>query len=190
MVIGKTITMLRLLNLDDGNPIHRRNGFTQLGDLAKTLTQQSRAADDEVKRLRAMAASSKDAQEGKDLKAFADELGGALWRQQKVARDLNGYLAYEDFHEMAQWSEADQKLNHSVFGVDDPLAQMPTDFQVRDKNGLPWSPMHPHMGHDPNEPTATEYARAAADDFQKRVPDIVQDESHAAAHVDGALAGC
>ena len=66
-IVSKTITTLRLLNLDDGNAIHRRNGFNTLGDLAKTLMQQARAADDEVKRLRALAAKTKDPQEAKDL---------------------------------------------------------------------------------------------------------------------------
>ncbi len=190
LVISKTITTLRLINLDDGNVIHRRNGFGALGDLAKTLMMQARAADDEVKRLRDVAARSKDSQEGKDLKSFADELGGALWRQQKIARDLNGFLAYEDFHELAQPSEAEKSMNQSLFGVDDPQAEAPTDFQIRSRNGVPWSPMHPQMGHDPNEPTATQYAKAAASDFQSRIPDIVLDENHAASHVDGALAGC
>jgi hypothetical protein len=189
IVISQTISALRFTNLDDGNAIHRRNGFTSLGELAKTLMIQARSGDDEVKRLRKIAAASKDTPEGKALKQFADELGGALWRQQKIARDLNGFLAYEDFHDMSQWSEGDQKMNESVFGVPDPQEQMPTDFQVRTPNGT-WSPMHPHLGHDPNEPTATEYERAAADDFQQRIPDIVLDENQAATRVDNALTGC
>ncbi len=189
-VLGKTITTLRLLDLDDGNPIHRRKGMNILADLASTLMKQARAGDNEVKRLRALAAKTQDPQEGKDLKNFADELGGALWRQQRVARDLNGLLAYEDFREMAQWSDGDKQMNHSVFGVDDPQAEMPVDFQFRNRNGTLYSPMHPRLGHDPNEPTATQYAKAAADDFQARIPDIILDENHAATHVDGAIAGC
>ncbi len=189
-VLSKTITTLRLINLDDGNAIHRRNGMNTLAELASTLMKQSRAADNEVKRLRAIAARTTDPQAAKDLKDFADELGGALWRQQKVARDLNGLLAYEDFRDMTQWGEEDKQMNRSVFGVDDPQQEMPTDFQIRGRNGILYSPMHPHLGHDPNEPTATQYAKAAADDFQSRFPDIVLDENHAATHVDGAITGC
>lgn len=189
-VLGRTITTLRFIDLDDGNPIHRHKGMNQLADLASAMMKQARSGDNEVKRLRAIAAKTQDPQEAKDLKNFADELGGALWRQQKIARDLNGLVAYEDFRDMAQWSESDKQMNRAVFGVDDPQAQMPADFQIRRRDGTYYSPMHPLLGHDPNEPTATQYAKAAADDFQGRIPDIVLDENHAASHVDGALNGC
>lgn len=190
VLVGRSIATLRLTNLDDGNPIHRRNGMNALGDLAKTLMQQSRSGDDEVKRLRKIAAQTKDPAESKALKDFADELGGALWRQQKIARDLNGLLAYEDFKDMAAWSDADKNMNQSVFGVKDPQAELPLDFQPRDAQGHPYNPMKPQLGHDPNEATATQYARAAADDFAGRIPDITQDEAHAASHIDTALTGC
>jgi len=197
-IVSKTITTLRLLNLDDGNAIHRRNGFNTLGDLAKTLMQQARAADDEVKRLRALAAKTKDPQEAKDLKDFADELGGALWRQQRIARDLNGYLAYEDFQDMATVDESQAKANQALFGVSDPLQQQPVGIpgqgspviQYGPNVGQPAPVFPPHLGHEVNTPTATQYAKAAADDFQNRIADIVLDENHAAGHVDGALAGC
>jgi hypothetical protein len=193
VVVGKTITTLRLVNLDDGNPINRHKALNALGDLAKKLMQQARAGDNEVKRLRALAASqkTKDPAESKDLAEFANELGGALWRQQKIARDLNGYLAYEDFHDMTQTDEGQQQINRATFGVPDPQAgQWPVDFQGNSNRNGPNPTPHPALGHDPNEPTATQYARAAADDFQNRIPDIVLDENHAATHVDGALAGC
>jgi hypothetical protein len=189
-VITQTIATLRMTNLDDGNEIHRRNGLNALGDLAKTLMLQARSGDDEVKRLRDIAAKTTDPDSAKALKSFADELGGALWRQQKIARDLNGYLAYVDFHDMSQWSEADQNMNRAVFGVNDPLAEMPSDFQNHTQSGQSWPPMKPHLGHDSTDPTATQYAKQAADDFQKRIPDIVIDENHAATHVDGALGKC
>jgi hypothetical protein len=193
-VITQTITALRMTNLDDTNPIKRRNNLNALGDMAKTLMQQSRSGDDEVKRLRDLAKKTKDPDEAKALNQFANELGGALWRQQKIARDMNGFLAYVDFHDMAQWSEADQNLNQSVFGVSDPLAQAPRDFNgstgVRGGTGL-WRPQAPpHLGHDPTDPTPGMQAKWAADDFQNRIPDILLDESHAASHVDNALTGC
>jgi hypothetical protein len=161
-----------------------------LADLAKQLMQQARSGDDEVKRLRKLAAQTKDPQEAKALKEFADELGGALWRQQKIARDMNGFLAYEDFKEMATPTEAEKNANQSLFGVSDPQSQLPIDFQPRDPQGRPYDPTHPSLGHDPNEPTATQYAHNAADDFALRVPDIVRDEGHAASHIDNVLTGC
>lgn len=188
-IIGQTISTLRFTDLDDGNPIHRNKGLKALGDLAKSLTLASRSGDDEVKRLRKIAADTKDPDESKALKDFADELGGALWSQQKVARDLNGFLAYQDFHDMTQWDESQKQMNQANFGVSDPLAEAPRDMQYG-ANGqrLPSPP--PHLGHDPNEPTSTQQAKWAADDFQNRIPIIMRDENAAAGKIDGAIKGC
>ncbi len=188
--INHTISWLRLVDFDDGNAIHRRNSMNALGDMAKTLMQQARSGDDEVKRLRKIASQTKDPKAAKDLKDFADELGGALWRQQKIARDLNGFLAYEDFKEMATPTDGEKVANRSIFGVDDPQAEMPLEFQPRDAQGQHYNVMHPMIGHDPNDATATQYARAAADDLKARIPDILQDELNAAGKVDGALGSC
>lgn len=195
MVITQTITELRVTDLDETNEIHRRNSLNTLGDMAKTLMQQSRSGDNEVKRLRDLAKKTKDPQESKALLDFANELGGALWRQQTIARDMNGFLAYVDFHDMTQWSEADQNMNTAVFGVRDPLAEAPQDFNgsgAGSRGTMPsWRPAAPaHLGHDPTDPTPGQQAKWAADDFQKRIPDIILDESHAASHVDTALTGC
>lgn len=189
-VIGQTISTLRFTDLDDGNPIHRNKGLNALGDLAKSLMMTARSGDDEVKRLRKIASETKDPQEAKALKDFADTLGGALWSQQKVARDLNGFLAYQDFRDMAQWSEADQHMNQANFGVSDPLAENPRDIQHYGANGQPIATPHPHLGHDPNEPTSTQQAKWAADDFQNRIQTIMRDENLAAGKVDGAIQGC
>jgi len=192
LVIAQTVTRLRAVNLDDGNPIHRRNGLNALGDLAKSLMMQSRSADDEVKRLRKLAKTSTDPQEAVDLKAFADELGGALWRQQTIARDLNGYLATIDFRDMAKFDDAQQNMNMAVFGVPDPIED-PLHVQM---NGqvVPYMwrpPMMPYLpGHDPTEPTATQEAQAAAKDFEARESGIATDEGQAATHVNGALKNC
>lgn len=193
MVITQTITALRVTDLDETNDIKRRNNLNALGNMAKQLMQQARSGDDEVKRLRDLAKKTQDAQEAKALKDFADELGGALWRQQTIARDMNGFLAYVDFHDMAQFSEADQNMNRSVFGVADPLAQTPTSIpQMKNAPGqvYAWQPRPPALGHNPNDPTPGQQAQWAADDFQHRLPDIVLDENHAATHVDMALNGC
>lgn len=188
-IIGQTITQLRLTDLDDGNPVNRKKGLDALGDLAKNLMLQSRSGDDEVKRLRKIAAQTKDPDESKSLKAFADELGGALWSQQKIARDLNGFLAYTDFRDMAQFDESQQQMNQANFGVNDPLNQRPRDMQYGPQGQYLPTP-RPHLGHDPNEPDATQQAKWAADDFQNRIPIIMQDENAAAGKVDGAIKGC
>ncbi len=195
--LQQLITRLRAVNLDDGNPIHRRNGLDALGEFAKTLTKQSLSAEDEVKRLRALAEKSTDPQEQKELKAFADALGGALWRQQKVARDLNGYLAAVDFQDMATFTEGQQQANRAVFGVPDPYISTVADTKPNpgvDRNRSTIDPSTgmrpPPLGHDINQATATQEATAAAKDFESRLPDITSDENGAAAHVTAALARC
>lgn len=195
--LQQLITRLRAFNLDDGNPIHRRNGLDALGEFAKNLAKQARSADDEVKRLRALAEKSTDPQEKKELKAFADALGGALWRQQKIARDLNGYLAAVDFQDMATFTEGQQQANRAVFGVPDPYISTVADTRPNAgtdgrRNSIdPATGMRPApLGHDPNVPTATQEATAAASDFQSRLPDIAFDENSAAQHVTGALSRC
>ncbi len=195
--LQQLITRLRAFNLDDGNPIHRRNGLDALGEFAKNLTKQARSADDEVKRLRALAEKSTDPQEKKELKAFADAVGGALWRQQKIARDLNGYLASVDFQDMATFTEGQQQANRALFGVPDPYISTVADTRPNAgtdgrRNSIdPSTGMRPPpLGHDPNVPTATQEATAAASDFASRLPDITLDENSAAQHVTGALSRC
>lgn len=193
-VLSQTISQLRTLNLDDGNPIHRRNGLAGLGDLAKSLMQQAIAGDKEVKRLRDLAASSKDPEQKKDLKNFADALGGALWRQHKVARDLNGFLASVDYHDMKELSESQRAMNDAVFGVADPMAEYPADVRAAMLNPAQRSPnLGVDQGRVPamfGEPTVTGQARAAAEDFQARIADISNDEAIAANNVTGAVSGC
>lgn len=190
-IIGQTITQLRFTNLDDGNSIHHSNGLKALGDLAKNLMQQARAGDDEVKRLRKIAADSKDPDEAKALKDFTDELGGALWSQQKVARDLNGFLAYQDFRDMSQWSESGEQMNQATTGVKDPFSgEVPPEMRVYTASGKVANNMAPMLGHDANEASATQQAKWAADDFQTRIPAIMRDENAAAEKIDGAISGC
>ncbi|MDP9110549.1 MAG: hypothetical protein M3M96_02820 [Candidatus Eremiobacteraeota bacterium] len=195
-VLSQTISQLRTLNLDDGNPIHRRNGLAGLGDLAKSLMQQAIAGDSEVKRLRDLAASSTESEQKKELKNFADALGGALWRQHKVARDLNGFLASVDYHDMKQLSDSQRAMNNAVFGVADPMAELPADVRAATTMNRS-SQRSPNLGVDGErvpamfgEPTTTGQARAAAEDFQARIADISNDEAIAANNVTGAVGDC
>ncbi len=190
-IIGQTITNLRYTNLDDGNELHRTHGLQALGNLAKALVMQARSGDDEVKRLRRIAAQTKDPDNAKALKTFADALGGALWTQQKIGRDLNGFLAYQDYRDMSKWGESGEEMNQALFGVPDPLTEMPVDMGPRRGTGAAINiPLHPASGHDPAEANATQQAKWAADDFEKRIPFILKDENSAANDVDGAITGC
>jgi hypothetical protein len=167
-VIAQSITQLRFVNLDDGSIIHRTQGLNALRDLASTLYKQSHGGDGEIKRLRALAALSPDVETRTELKAFADALGGALGRQLKLARDLNGLLAYADYDDMRGFGNGYGDTSQFFFGANDPLART-----------IPGAPQ-----------TVTQYARTAANDFQDRLPAIMNDENQAAGHVVGALGRC
>ena len=186
LVVAQTISALRSVDLDDGNEIDRQKGLRSLGDLAKTLMEQSRAGDREVQQLRKLAAKSSDATQKKELKAFADVLGGALWRQQRIARDLNGFLAATDMRDMMALDESQRQMNMGTLGVEDP-SRVIAPGEVH--GGSPELLTQPFWERDPSL-TATDEAHAAANDFESRVPDISNDEALAADHVGGAVSGC
>ncbi|HZT13526.1 MAG TPA: hypothetical protein VFA29_12010 [Candidatus Baltobacteraceae bacterium] len=165
-VIAQTITQLRLTNLDDGNPIHRYNALNALRDLASSLDKQSSSGAADIARLRDLAAHSPDPVQQKELKSFADALGGALGRQLKMARDLNGYIAYVDYSGMRGRMDSGSAFDQGF--SEDPF----TPQALRSRN------------------SATAYAQNAAADFQTRLPLIVRDEDTAQTHEDAAFGGC
>jgi hypothetical protein len=191
-MLAQTIRALRAVNLDS-NPIARRNSLQQLGDFARDLNLQALNGDGEVKRLRAMAEKSTDPERKKELKAFADWLGGALWRQRKVARDLNGFLATMDFRDMAKLDESQQNMNISTFGSADPTVPFPGDAQpiLNGTSGHGTGRYSgPILAPKAVQPSDTAQALAAAKDFELRLAEISNDEAMAADHVPGATSGC
>lgn len=166
-VISQSITELRMVNLDDGNLMHRNAGLAALRELASSLHKQSAAGDGEIKALRALAAKATDPQEGKELKAFADALGGAIGRQLKMARDFDGYLAYVDYLDNRGLSAGGSPMDNDFFAPD------------------PYAPAAVRSRY-----SATAYAENAAKDFQARFPAIIRDENTAASHADAAFEGC
>jgi len=177
LLVGQTMSRLREVDLD-GSSISRRNGLQDLGKLAKDLRAEAVSGVGEVQRLRQLAAKSTDPVQKKELKSFADSLGGALYRQKKIANDLNGFLAAMDYHDMANMSESQQQMNSGNLGQADPRFIDPLD-RVK------------AMGGDPRLQTpANQLAKEAADDFARRTADITNDEALAAQHTEGAVSGC
>lgn len=190
-VVGDTIAKLQNVKLD-GNPITRRNDLQAVGDLAKDLHGRAVSGIAEVKKLREIAEKSTDPVQKKELKAFADELGGALYRQKKIAQDLNGLLAAFDYHDM-RMSSSDITQNG--------MSSDPSQLQV---SNAPSAPKKTDLRYDPGNQfqpskgtsvfnvthTDSELAQFAASDFTLRVPDITNDEALAANHAEGAVSGC
>lgn len=192
-VLGQTVATLRAPDLDR-NVIQHRNSMDALGDLAKKINKQATDGDADIKRLRKLAAESADAERKKELTAFADWLGGAMWRQKKIARDLNGMLATEDYYDMSNLDEDQQNIDIALFGSPD---QRPVSVsELSPTKPLPLSgvqsgePQGVYAPYRKVRPTLAEAAAAAAKDFQLRQAAIASDESMAAAHAEGATHGC
>ncbi len=181
LLLSQTIGKLHGVNLD-GDPISRRNGLQELGDLAKDLRAQAVSGDREVKRLRDIAAKSSDAEQKQELKKFADELGGALYRQKKIANDLNGLLAAFDYHDMSKLDETTQKANELTLGVPTLARNDPEQTAAQGPLG--------RVNNIPLPPSDNLLAAKAANDFEVRMADITNDEGQAAEHTTGAVSGC
>ena len=81
-------TNLRQTDFDRLNEIQLRNAINTLMDQAGKVRIAGKAADDEIKKLREYANASDDPERKAELKAFADALGGAIYRQTKAAAEF------------------------------------------------------------------------------------------------------
>ena len=86
-------TNLRNTDFDKQNEIQRRNTLDALLDQAGRIRIAGKAADDEIKKLRDYAKASDDPARKAELKAFADALGGAIYRQTKAAKEFMADVA-------------------------------------------------------------------------------------------------
>jgi len=81
-------TNLRGTDFDKLNAIQRRNVLERMLRQAEAIAKAAKAGDAEVKRLREYAVNSPDPKRKEELKAFADALGGAIYRQERAAVEL------------------------------------------------------------------------------------------------------
>jgi len=72
-------------DFDKLNFLQRRNSIEALMKQAEAIRIASSSGDVEVKKLREYAAAATDPERKAELKAFADALGGAMYRQKKAA---------------------------------------------------------------------------------------------------------
>jgi hypothetical protein len=174
--LSATVTQLRKADFQS-DPLTYHRGITQLDAYATELHDNAVRGVGEVKRLRALAQTSKDPVRKSELKAFADALGGALYRQKKAAADLTGFIAYLQARDMRHTPEIERAI--ATDHMDPPTvrgapAMEPSPFQL-------WTDIH----MAPNE-----MAEQAARDFDQRVQEITLDEGTAADHAEGAVSGC
>ncbi len=165
--VSLAIDTLRHVNLDSSNIIERRKSQASIERLAESLRMSSGDAQGQIKRLREMAAQSTDPMRKKDLKEFADALGGALARQERIGADLQRMLVIMDGRKARMEAEDDVMYAN-------PDAIRPGWYFDRD-----FSPTHYNA-----------MALAAAQEVENRTVGITADESKAAEHVVGAVNGC
>jgi hypothetical protein len=164
--VAAAVLTLRSVNLESQNGIVKHNGMTNIERLATDLRVSSHKADKEIKQLREISTQATDPVRKSELKAFADALGGALARQDKIGSDLQTMLLRMTGRDNEQ--EAYKQIQTTVNVV------MPDQIMDQIFAPVPYNTV----------------AHAFAKDLETRTVDIAGDESKAAEHVVGAVNGC
>jgi hypothetical protein len=167
-----------------GNPIQRRNMMQRLADLADAISKQFKTGMGEVGALRALEKQTKDPEEKAELKASADALGGALYRQHLIGRDLDGFIAFMYAADMRRPDDGDMLSQEEQANRTDVAA-----YASR-------APVWPSLtsstmlaGSESLQDDA-QMSMNASRDFTSRFPAITTDEMDAAGHFNQAAAGC
>jgi hypothetical protein len=168
-------TNLRGTDFDKLNLIQRRNALERMLRQAEAIAKAAKAGDAEVKRLREYAVNSPDPKRKEELKTFADALGGAIYRQQKAAvevqRDILIMRSRDDAQEMKEKIHDDD--------VNTPMTQ---------RMGLSTPrPLRPTPSPDPEYDRHYKYL---ADKLDLLNEAILRDEGIAADHSIAATSGC
>ena len=190
--LGSLINTLRNPQMA-GDDLSRRLEKQRLNNVADSMYRQYRAGESEVDRLRSLAKVAPDPDQKKEMTDAADALGGVLYRQHLIQRDMDGFLAYLDASEMnADMNELRHQDQASMQGG-------PIDPQTGQPNPLPywippnssiWNREHAMQPGDETPEQDLQMARAASADFQSRLPAILTDELNAGGHVASASDHC
>ena len=168
-------TNLRGTDFDKLNLIQRRNALERMLRQAEAIAKASKAGDAEVKRLREYAVNSPDPQRKEELKTFADALGGAIYRQQKAAvevqRDVLIMRSREDAQEMKEKIHDDD--------VNTPMTQRMGFSTPR--------PLRPTPSPDPEYDRHYKFLAQKLDVLNEG---ILRDEGIAQDHSIAATSGC
>jgi hypothetical protein len=107
----RTIAMMSInahnTDFDKQNIFQRRNSIQALMKQAEAIRVASSSGDVEVKKLREYANAATDPQRKAELKAFADALGGALYRQKKAAVEFMRNITVIQGREAAETARAE-----------------------------------------------------------------------------------
>jgi hypothetical protein len=168
-------TNARNTNFDGMNPLQRRNAIEALLRRAEAIGKAAAAGDAEVKRLREYAVSSPDPKRQEELKAFADALGGAIYRQKKAAMEVERDVA------ILRGREAAADARDNIRGEE-------VDSSILRRNGLTTpTPLHPTASP---EPAYNRQFAFLGDKLDELNQGILRDEGIAADHSIAATSGC
>jgi hypothetical protein len=185
--LGSTIMTLRSSDLA-GSSLDRYSEIHRLSSLADSIYKQYRAGLGEVSRMRDLAKQATDPEEQAELKAAADALGGALYRQHLIQRDLDGFVAFLQASDMMTDDNAD--------GPRHPMTQDMPGASPQEMNAywmpqMQWAMVHPPLiaGSESLDDDVA-MSRAASREFQTRMPAVMQDELTAGSHIELAADHC
>ena len=169
---------LRATDFDKLNVLQRRNAIEALMKQAEAMRVASSAGDVEVKKLREYAVNSPDPKRKAELKAFADALGGALYRQKKAAVEFMRDVTIMRGREEAQEAR-------DIMHRDNALTAPPT-LQAQQMNDTA-----AYGGPLPQPPTVyNKQMRLIGDTLDQLTQGILVDEGTAADHSIAATSGC
>lgn len=168
------MTRLRNIDYDSANEIARKHVRDDLTASAKRMHDAAVAGEGDVKKLRELAAASPNPERKAELKAFADALGGAIFRQKRVAFDLDRAVTVQQGRTAAAGLRGEQGVERITSDV---TAQRVTFSNPQRMFGEPSSRFNQTL-------------RDIADDFGERAQLIAIDEGTAADHSLGATTGC
>jgi hypothetical protein len=164
---------LRNTDFDKLNEIQRRNAIDALDKQAAMIRVNAAAADKEIKKLRALAEASPDPQRKAELKAFADAIGGAIYRQKKAATEVMRDIT-------VMQGRADAAEARGILHRDNPVPEGGAAAGLTSQRAM--LPGPPARYNDA--------FREIAKDMDDRTSAIMADEGIAADHSIAATSGC
>jgi hypothetical protein len=180
--LGTAILALQSEELGQSS-MSRRSELMSLTHLADTIYKQYRAGLGEAGALRDLADKATDPDQKAALKATADALAGALYRQHLIQRDLDGFVAYLDAADMRSGWDDDDRRNT---GYDaNPYYWTPGGFA-----GSFSGPPRQGVAGDEDAADDVRMAQEASKDFQSRMPLVRTDEMTAAGRIEQAAEKC
>ena len=158
----------------DSNPLVKHKSTEELRKRFASLRATAVMGERALKEFKAEAKAATDPEQRVALEKFADALAGALYRQQKLADNIGGYIAMLDSSEpINEYDAAEMQLQHDI-----------NASNIRYQNS------DPIMQQTPVPETLTASAKRAADELDRRMEPINKDEDDAANRIDPAFKRC